>query len=108
MLKSPQDQQTNSPKDIEDLFAYESVFIRYVCQQVDCAILREREGFSSLGLRFDQVQLMREDQEIAQSWIDWYKHERLLQLDSIKTIEDLIPTCPELELTSTGHPASKE
>ena len=73
----------HSPKDIEDLFTYESEFITYVGQQVDRADVIEREGYSSLGLRFDQVQLMREDQEIAQSWIDWYKHKRLQEFEAI-------------------------
>ena len=97
-----------SPKDIEDLFAYESEFITYICQQVDCANVIEREGYSALGLKFDQVQLMREDQEIAQSWIDWYRHRRSQELESIKAIEDPIPAYPEVELTCTGHPASSE
>ena len=97
-----------SPKDIESLYSYKSEFFTHICEAVDNARGSEGEWFAELGLRLDQVQLMREDQRIAQSWIDWYKHKRQQDLDAIKAIEDNIPAYPDFQCSHSGHPCGNE
>ena len=93
-----------SPRDIEDLYTYEFNFLTLVGRNLDVLNDEERAGYVALGFKFDELQRMREDQAIAKSWIDWYKHKRSQELESIKAIEDLIPTYSEFELCSIGHP----
>ena len=93
-----------SPRDIEDLYTYESESFTNLCKTVDNAKGSEGEWFAELGLRLDQVQFMREDQKIAQSWIDWYKHKRQQDLDAIQAIENNIPAYPEFQCSHAGHP----
>ena len=95
-----------SPKDIEALFTYDLNFITLLGHKFDEASSEEKAAYATLGFKPSELQLLREDQAIAQSWIDWYKHERLREIEVIKAIEDLIPTCPEFKIASSGHPGS--
>ena len=85
-----------SLRDIEDLLTYDFNFVTLLGRQFDSASTEEKAAFAALGFRLDDFQVMREDQRIAQSWIDWFKHKRLEDIEAIKGIEDHIPTRPEL------------
>ena len=93
-----------SPKDIEELYAYETDFFAIVCEKVDNANVLEQKIYKKLGFNFEQVQFMKQDQAIAKSWIDWYKHQREQHLAEIKAIESQFPPRPEYQIKSIKHP----
>ena len=96
----------HAPRDIEALFTYEFNFLDLIGRKFDALDDGDRNEYTILGFRFDEFQSMRDDRAIAQSWIDWYKHKRLQEIESIKAIEDHIPTLPEFGLSSIGHPCT--
>ena len=94
--------------DLEALITYDLNFITLLGRNLDGVTGEEKAAYAALGFRLDELQLLREDQAIAQSWISWYKHKRLQELGPIKAIEDWIDTLPEFEINSIGHPGADE
>ena len=97
-----------SPKDIEELYSFDSDFLTFICERVDNANSVERKAYAALGFNLPHAQLMKEDQAIAKSWIDWYKHKRLQEIDSIRALESQFPPRPEFRIESVGHPGFSE
>ena len=79
-----------SLSDLEALITYDLNFITLLGRNLDRATSEEKAAYAALGFKLNELQLLREDQAIAQSWISWYKHKRLQELGPIKAIEDWI------------------